>query len=98
MSKAKMIHLSEDYALTADTCNIVLVKARRDVETNELTGTYANLGYYSNVEGVIRGLQKDLIHSTISEVTTLESLVERLEEHISLLHDNVREVVRELRK
>lgn len=98
MSKVKMIHLSEDYALTADAHNIVLVKARRNPETNELTGTYANLGYYSNVEGVLRGLQKDLILSTIPEVNTLESLVKTLESELSKVHDGVREVVKELRK
>ena len=99
MSKQQMkrINLNEEYALSADPLNILLLIQTKDKEGN-FTGNYRALGYYSNVEAVIKKIQSEVLLSTISEVNTLESLVSVLESYLSKLHDNVRDVVKELRK
>ena len=99
MSKQQMkrINLNEEYALSADTLNILLLIQTKDKEGN-FTGNYRPLGYYSNVEAVIKKIQSEVLLSTISEVNSLESLVSVLESYLSKLHDNVRDVVKELRK
>ena len=96
-SKQKQINLNEDYALTADSMNIVLLVQTKDKEGN-FTKNYRALGYYSNVEAVIKKIQSEVLLSTINEVNTLESLLVTLESYMSKLHDDVREVVKELRK
>ena len=99
MSKQQMkrINLNEEYALSADPLNILLLIQTKDKEDN-FTGNYRTLGYYSNVEAVIKKIQSEVLLSTISEVNSLESLVSVLESYMSKLHDNVRDVVKELRK
>ena len=69
----------------------------KDKEGN-FTGNYRTLGYYSTPEAVIKKIQSEVLLSTISEVNTLESLLTMLESYMSKLHDNVRDVVKELRK
>ena len=96
-SKQKQINLNEDYALTADSMNIVLLVQTKDKD-GSFTGNYRPLGYYSNVEAVIKKIQSEVLLSTISEVNSLESLVSVLESYLSKLHDNVRDVVKELLK
>ena len=93
----KQINLNEEYALTADSMNIVLLVQTKDKD-GKYTGNYRTLGYYSNIEAVIKKIQSEVLLSTINEVNTLESLVSVLESYLSKLHDNVREVVKELRK
>ena len=97
MSKQQMkrINLNEEYALSADPLNILLLIQTKDKDGN-FTGNYRALGYYSIVEAVIN--QSEVLLSTISEVNSLESLVSGLESYLSKLHDNVRDVVKELRK
>ena len=96
-SKQKQINLNEDYALSADPLNILLLIQTKDKEGN-FTGNYRTLGYYSNVEAVIKKIQSEVLLSTITEVNTLESLVSVLESYLSKLHDSVLDVVQELRK
>lgn len=100
MSKQQMkqINLNEEYALSADELNIVLRRRQRNKKTNEFTDNYTNIGYYSNVASVLNRLNSEVVLSTIPEVNTLESLVNKTDEYLSKLHDNVREVVKELRK
>ena len=95
--KQKRINLNEEYALSADPLNILLLIQTKDKEGN-FTKNYRTLGYYSNVEAVIKKIQSEVLLSTISEVNTLESLLTMLESYMSKLHDNVRDVVKELRK
>ena len=99
MSKQQMkrINLNEEYALSADTLNILLLIQTKDKEGN-FTGNCRTLGYYSTAEAVIKKIQSEVLLSTISEVNTLESLLTMLESYMSKLHDNVRDVVKELRK
>ena len=99
MSKQQMkrINLNEEYALSADTLNIILLIQTKDKEGN-FTGNYRPLGYYSSVEACIKKIQSEVLLSTINEVNSLESLLTMLESYMSKLHDNVREVVKELRK
>ena len=99
MSKQQMkrIDLNEEYALSADSLNIILLIQTKDKD-EKYTGNYRPLGYYSTAEAVIKKIQSEVLLSTISEVNTLESLLTMLESYMSKLHDNVRDVVKELRK
>lgn len=98
MSKQQMkrINLNEEYALSADPLNILLLIQTKDKEGN-FTWNYRTLGYYSNVEAVIKKIQSEVLLSTINEVNSLESLVLVLEEYLSRLHDNVQQIIKELR-
>ena len=96
----QMIQLNEDYALSADDMNILLHQRK----VNQKEGTkncgkeyYSVVGYYSSVESVLKALINKQIQLSISEQTTLESLVCSVETYVSLLHDNVVKVVKSLR-
>ena len=94
--KQKQINLNEDYALTADTMNIVLLVQTKDKD-GVRTGNYRLLGYYSSVEACIKKIQHELMLTYLPQVSELESLSTMLESYLSKLHDDVREVVKELR-
>ena len=96
----QMIQLNEDYALSADDMNILLHQRK----VNQKEGTkncgkeyYSVVGYYSSVESVLKALINKQIQLSISEQTTLESLVNSVETYVSLMHDNVVQVVKSLR-
>lgn len=96
----QMIQLNEDYALSADSMNILL--HQRKVNQREGTKSYGDeyysvIGYYSSIESVLKALINKQIQLSISEQTTLESLVCSIETYVSLLHDNVVKVVKSLR-
>ena len=96
----QMIQLNEDYALSADSMNILL--HQRKVNQKEGTKGYGDeyysvIGYYSSVESVLKALINKQIQLSISEQTTLGSLVNSVETYVSLLHDNVVKVVKSLR-
>ena len=99
MSKQKMkrINLNEEYALSADPLNILLLIQTKDKDEN-FTGNYRPLGYYSSVEACIKKIQHELVLTHLPQVSELESLSTMLESYMSKLHDNVRDVVKELRK
>ena len=61
------------------------------------SGKQLHVGYYISVESVLRALINKQIQLSISEQTTLESLVNSVETYVSLLHDNVVKVVKSLR-
>ena len=96
-SKQKQINLNEEYALSADTLNILLLIQTKDKD-GEFTGNYRPLGYYSSVEACIKKIQYELVLTHLPQVNTLESLSTMLESYLSKLHDNVLDVVKELRK
>ena len=96
----QMIQLSEDYTLSADSMNIIL--HQRKVNQREGTKGYGDeyypvIGYYASVESVLKALVNKQIQLSISEQTTLESLVNSVETYVSLLHDNVVQIVKSLR-
>ena len=96
----QMIQLNEDYTLSADSMNILL--HQRKVNQKEGTKSYGDeyysvIGYYSSIESVLKALVNKQIQLSISEQTTLESLVCSVETYVSLLHDNVVQVVKSLR-
>ena len=93
----KRINLNEEYALSADPLNILLLIQTKDKEGN-FTGNYRPLGYYSSVEACIKKIQYELVLTYLPQVSELESLSTMLESYMSKLHDNVRDVVKELRK
>ena len=96
----KMIQLNEDYALSADSMNIILHQRK----VNQKEGTkgygveyYSVIGYYTSVDSLLKALINKQIQLSISEQTTLESLVNSVETYVSLLHDDVVSVVKSLR-
>ena len=96
----QMIQLNEDYALSADSMNIIL--HQRKVNQKEGTKGYGDeyysvIGYYSSVESVLKALVNKRIQLGIAEQTTLESLVNSVETYVSLLHDEVVKGVKSLR-
>ena len=96
----QMIQLNEDYALSADDMNILL--HQRKVNQKEGTKNYGKeyysvVGYYSSAESLLKALINKQIQLSISEQTTLESLVNSVETYVSLMHDNVVKVVKSLR-
>ena len=99
MSKQKQtqINLNDYYALTADSMNIVLLVQTKDKD-GKYTGNYRPLGYYSSVEACIKKIQYELVLTYLPQVSELESLTTMLDSYMSKLHDNVRDVVKELRK
>jgi len=94
--KQKQINLNEDYALTADTMNIVLLVQSKD-KNGVRTGNYRPLGYYSSVEACIKKIQHELVLTYLPQVSELESLSAMLENYLSKLHDDVRSIVKDLR-
>ena len=99
MSKQQMkrINLNEEYALSADSLNIILLIQTKDKD-EKYTGNYRPLGYYSSVEACIKKIQTEVVLSAIPEANTLNELLTTLEDYLSKLHDNVRDIVKELRK
>ena len=96
----QMIQLNEDYALSADSMNILL--HQRKVNQKEGTKSYGDeyysvIGYYGSVDSLLKGLINKQIQINLSEQTSLESLVCSVETYVSLLHDNVVQVVKSLR-
>ena len=99
MSKQQMkrINLNEEYALSADTLNIILLVQTKDKD-GKRTGNYRPLGYYASTEACIKKIQTEMVLSTIPNVNTLNELLVVLEDYLSKLHDNVRDIIKELRK
>ena len=95
-NKQKQINLNEDYALTADSMNILLLVQTKNKD-GVRTGNYRPLGYYSSVEACIKKIQYELVLTYLPQVNELESLSTMLESYLSKLHDDDREVVKELR-
>ena len=93
----KRINLNEEYALSADPLNILLLIQTKDKD-GKYTGNYRPLGYYSSVEACIKKIQYELVLTYLPQVSELESLSTMLESYMSKLHDNVRDIVKELRK
>jgi uncharacterized protein (DUF927 family) len=96
----QMIQLNEDYALSADSMNILL--HQRKVNQREGTKRYGDeyysvIGYYSSVESVLKALINKQMQLSISEQTTLESLVNSVETYVNLLKNDVQLVVDSLR-
>ena len=96
----QMIQLNEDYALSADSMNIILHqrKVNQKESTKEYNDKYYSvIGYYSNIESVLKALVNKQIQLSISEQTTLESLVNSVETYVNLLRDDVQLVVDSLK-
>jgi hypothetical protein len=96
-----IIDLDEKYAISADDMNIVLHE--RKVNTDEKSKNfgnvyYSNLGYYSNVEGLLKGMINKKINVDLQNTKDLSNLNSNIEGWISKLHDNVVSIVKELRK
>ena len=96
----QMIQLNEDYALSADSMDILL--HQRKVNQREGTKGYGDeyysvIGYYSSIENLLKALINKQIQLSISEQTTLESLVNSVETYVSLMRDDVVKVVKSLR-
>ena len=97
MSKQTQINLNEEWAISSDEMNLILRRCRRSKTTGEFTDNYSNVGYYSNVESLLNRLNNEVVLSHIQGLESLDELVCVTESYLSKLHDNVREVVKELR-
>lgn len=100
MSK-NIIKLNEDYGIHCDEYNIILCERK----VNETKGSknygveyYTNIGYYSTTEALLKGIINKQIQLGLKEQKTLESLVNSVETYVSLLHDNVKAIVKTLRE
>lgn len=96
-----IIKLSEDYGISADDLNIILMK--RNVNKDEKSKNfgneyYTNIGYYTTIEGLLKGMMNKQILLSVQESTSLESLQSDLERGIDKLYSSLAEVVKELRK
>ncbi len=96
----QMIQLNEDYALSADSMNILL--HQRKVNQREGTKGYGDeyysvIGYCGSVDSLLKALINKQIQLSIPEQTTLESLINSVETYVNLMHDNVVQVVKSLR-
>ena len=97
MSKQTQINLNEEWAISSDEMNLILRKRQRSKKTNELTDNYTNVGYYSNVASLLTRLNNEVVLSNLQGLDSLDELVRVTESYLSKLHDDVREVVKELR-
>ena len=94
------IQLNEDYALSADSMNILLHQRKvNQKEGSKKCGKeyYSVMGYYPSVQSPLKALINKQIQLSIPEQTTLESLVCSVETYVSLMHDDVVKVVKSLR-
>ena len=100
MSKQKQtqINLNEEWAISSDEMNLILRKRQRSKTTGGFSDNYSNVGYYSNVESLLTRLNNEVVLSHIQGLDSLNELVRVTEDYLSKLHDNVRGVVKELRK
>ena len=99
MSKQKQtqINLNEEWAISSDEMNIILRRCRRSKTTGEFTDNYSNVGYYSNVESLLNRLNNEVVLPHLQGLDSLDELVRVTEGYLPKLHDNVRDVVKELR-
>ena len=95
--KQTQINLNEEWAISSDEMNLILRKRQRSKKTNEFTDNYTNVGYYSNVESLLTRLNNEVVLSHIQGLESLDELVRVTESYLSKLHDDVSEVVKELR-
>lgn len=99
MSKQKQtqINLNEEWAISSDEMNLILRKRQRSKTTGGFSDNYSNVGYYSNVENLLNRLNNEVVLSHIQGLDSLNELVRVTESYLSKLHDNVCDVVKELR-
>lgn len=95
-----IIKLNKDYAISSDDLNLTLHKCM--VVTSESSKKFGEeyfpvIGYYSTIEGLLKGLIQKQINIEVKRQEVLESVSEGVEKYISLLHDDVREVVKHLK-
>ena len=99
MSK-NIIKLSEDYALSADSMNIILHQRkvnRKEGSKNYGKEYYSPIGYYGSIDSVLRALINKQIQVNLAEQTSLESLINSVETYVNLLRDDVQLVVDSLK-
>ena len=99
MSK-NIIKLSEDYALSADSMNIILHQRkvnRKEGSKNYGKEYYSVIGYYGSIDSVLRALTNKQIQVNLAEQTSLESLINSVETYVNLLRDDVQLVVDSLK-
>lgn len=99
MSK-NIIKLNEDYGIGADDFNVILYKRqvnKKEDSKNYGVEYYSAIGFYSNVESLLKGLINKQIQINIAEQTSLESLVNSVETYVNLLKNDVQLVVDSLK-
>lgn len=82
----RMIKLSKDYYLDADTYNLILKKRNVFGKKSKKCGQeyFDIVGFYSSFKGLAKGIVRQQIHDIdFDEVTTLGQLAEKFAENIS---------------
>ena len=95
------IKLGNGFAIQADDLNIILFEEKTN--TNEKSGNFgkpyfSKVGYYPNIESLIKNMIYRKINIEVQNQQTLNDLFESVNDSISLLHDNLLKIVGELRK
>lgn len=100
MSIKNVIKLNEDYGIHADDLNITLCQRR----VSNVVGSpnygkefYATVGYYGNVESLIKALVNKQIMIEAKQQETLQDLSNSIEKYVSILHDDLVKIVSTLR-
>lgn len=100
MSIKNVIKLNEDYGIHADDLNITLCHRR----ISKVVGSpnygkefYATVGYYGNVESLIKALVNKQIMLEANQQETLQDLSNSIEKYVSILHDDLVKIVSTLR-
>ena len=97
----KIIKLNEDYGLSADDLNLILMhrKVNQDKDSvNYGKESYSNIGYYSNIESFLKNLVNKRILLEVQENDTLEALVSSIERYVSLMYADVAQWLKSLKR
>lgn len=100
MSIKDVIKLNEDYGLHADDLNLTLCHRRvNTTEGSPFFGkeTYVAIGYYGNVESLLKALVNKRIMLEAKQQQTLEALAASVDQYVSKLHNDLVKIVATLR-
>ena len=95
-----IIKLNEDYGIGADDLNIILYERKMNkTETSNNYGKeyYSPIGYYGNIESLLKNLVNKRIMLEVSENTTLEALVNSIDVYVSLLYTSLQHILKGLK-
>lgn len=100
MAIKNVIKLNEDFGIHADDLNITLCHRRvNKTEGSPAFGNeyYSTIGYYGNVESLIKAIVNKRIMLEAAQQQTLEDLASSVDTYVSLLHNDLVKLVATLR-
>lgn len=96
-----IIKLNEDYGIGADDLNIVLYQRKvNNTKTSDNYGKeyYSAVGYYGNIESLLKNLVNKQIMLEAAQQKSLDDLVSNVDKYISLLFTDISSIVKELKR